>query len=153
LFINTPTCGKGKGNAQINLPFTRNAAILTGSRTEEQQDIVAISDLGNPEVNQAAKSMVESNTAFMNFLGPVWICLQNRRVFRTAAGRLGFGSISVKEGDSICVFDGAPTTHVIRPLNYDRGSAYGFVGEAYVHGMMNGQIEDLGLDVQNIVLI
>jgi hypothetical protein len=42
-------------------------------------------------------------------------------------------------GDVVCAIMGATTPFVIRP---EEGGTYRFVGEAYVHGLMNGEIFD-----------
>jgi hypothetical protein len=89
----------------------------------------------------------------MRFLGPLWICLQNRRLFNTALGRFGFGSAQIEKGDVVCILNGASTAHVLRPQTGSDGSSYYFIGEAYVHGMMHGEIGELCLREQDIYLV
>ena len=45
-----------------------------------------------------------------------------------------------RDSDTICVFQGAKTPHILRPQ--DDGT-WEFVGEAYVHGLMYGEAEKI----------
>jgi hypothetical protein len=61
-----------------------------------------------------------------------------RRLFgKTKNGHLGMFPEGSVKGDVVCANIGAPTPFVIRPRE---GDTYRFVGEAYVHGFMNGEI-------------
>lgn len=99
------------------------------------------------------RDLLSSGTTFMQFLGPLWMCLQNRRLFRTAQGRWGFGSIHMEEGDDVCIISGSTTAHILRPVGYALQKHFHFLGEAYVHGMMNGEIDTLGLEEQDVTLV
>lgn len=78
-----------------------------------------------------------------------------RQLFTTADGRFGFGHMGIREGDVVCIFNGAPTAHVLRKASgsgNDDGT-YTLVAAAYIHGMMNGEIKRLGLEAEEIRLI
>ncbi|KAI1733813.1 heterokaryon incompatibility protein-domain-containing protein [Xylaria scruposa] len=105
------------------------------------------------ELEAGIQALVSSKTEFMKFLGPFWICLQNRRLFSTDLGRCGFSSVHIENGDLLCIFNSASTAHVLRPLNNGDKILYTLLGESYVHGFMNGEISNLGLDEQEIILI
>ncbi|KAL8829021.1 MAG: hypothetical protein Q9170_006349 [Blastenia crenularia] len=62
------------------------------------------------------------------------------RLFRTENSRLGMGPRSVSEGDEAWVFQGARVPFVLRP-NLETGR-YKLIGQAYVHGMMQGEAID-----------
>jgi hypothetical protein len=63
-----------------------------------------------------------------------------RRLFGKAKkGYLGMFPEGLVKGDIVCAIIGAPAPFVIRPQERD---TYRFVGEAYVHGFMNGEIFD-----------
>lgn len=81
--------------------------------------------------------------------------LSDHRPFTTASGRFGYGRESVEEDDTLCIFDGSTTAHLIRRKdNEHHGSeVYQLVGEAFVHGMMYGEIEELDIEHQDITLI
>lgn len=77
-----------------------------------------------------------------------------RQLFSTPDGRLGFGNVGMQEGDVVCIFNGAVTPHVLRKVNGDDSDVtYKLVAAAYVHGMMNGEIQELGLEAKDIHLI
>lgn len=76
-----------------------------------------------------------------------------RQLFSTAGRSFGCGDVGVQEGDMICIFDGAVTPHVLRKANGDCDGTYTLVAAAYIHGVMNGEIERLGLEAKDIILI
>lgn len=81
--------------------------------------------------------------------------LSDHRPFTTTSGRFGYGRESVEEGDVLCIFDGSTTAHLIRRKDngHHGGEVFQLVGEAFVHGMMYGEIEQFGIEEQNITLI
>lgn len=81
--------------------------------------------------------------------------LNGRQLFTTAEGHFGFGNVGVHEGDVVCIFNGAPTPHVLRKATESGGGdeTYTLVAASYIHGMMNGEIEELGLEADYIRLI
>ncbi|KAI0902984.1 heterokaryon incompatibility protein-domain-containing protein [Ustulina deusta] len=58
-----------------------------------------------------------------------------RRIFRTTGNHWGISSESLKEGDQVCILSGADTPYVLRKSSW----GWTVVGEAYVHGIMNGE--------------
>ncbi|PQE13628.1 heterokaryon incompatibility protein [Rutstroemia sp. NJR-2017a BVV2] len=58
-----------------------------------------------------------------------------RRMITTAAGYVGLGGNVCKTGDVICVIHGCSTPIILR----GKGNAFQLVGEAYIHGIMNGE--------------
>lgn len=77
-----------------------------------------------------------------------------RRLFVTVNDRLGFGNSQITPGDQICIFDGSPITHVIRDTNSPSvEKRYALVSEAYLHGAMNGEVDEWGLESQELTLV
>lgn len=62
------------------------------------------------------------------------VCDQ-RRIFRTANGRLGVGPKIMESGDIIAVLYGCQVPYVLR----EYGEYHRIVGECYVYGMMQGE--------------
>ncbi|KAK2752865.1 hypothetical protein FQN54_008018 [Arachnomyces sp. PD_36] len=58
-----------------------------------------------------------------------------RRCFITKNGRVGVGSTSLREKDTVVVFFGAGTPHILRHHDKD----WLFVGDCYLDGVMEGQ--------------
>ena len=63
-------------------------------------------------------------------------CLHNRRPFLSTSGYVGLLPVHSKPGDLICIIFGAIVPFVLRKL--DNGQ-YELIGEAYVHGIMDGE--------------
>lgn len=62
-----------------------------------------------------------------------------RRFCSTVEGRLGCVPVSAKVGDDICILFGRDVPCVIRARGH---GSYGFVGQCYVHGIMDGEVMD-----------
>jgi hypothetical protein len=60
-----------------------------------------------------------------------------RRTFISTQGYVGLVPSHSQPGDIICVFFGVHVPLILRPLSLDK---YELVGEAYVYGMMDGEI-------------
>ena len=60
-----------------------------------------------------------------------------RRLIRTKAGLIGLGPGFAEVGDLVCVLDGGHVLYVLRKKA--RPPLYEFIGECYVHGMMDGE--------------
>lgn len=76
--------------------------------------------------------------------------MHDRRPFRTSSGRLAIGPDHARKGDSVWIFPGADVPFVLR----DVGSGWWkVVGEAYVHGIMDGEMMARDLKEQVIRLV
>lgn len=73
------------------------------------------------------------------------------RLFRTNHGHLGSSVEGIRVGDLVCIMDGAQVPYVLRQSGIE--GQYEFLGDAYVHGFMEGEAMDLGLEVQEFALI
>ncbi|KAJ4364235.1 hypothetical protein N0V95_000857 [Ascochyta clinopodiicola] len=87
------------------------------------------------------------------FLSKLWR-LAERQLFNTTHGRFGFTLRGVVCGDLVCVFNGSQTPHVVRRVE-DRGGRprYRFVGDAYVHGVMYGEADDMNVAEMEMTLV
>ena len=61
---------------------------------------------------------------------------RGKQPFRTSKGYIGLGPIASQKGDIIALLAGAQVPFVLRP---DGSGAFSLVGEAYVHGIMDGE--------------
>lgn len=70
----------------------------------------------------------------------------DRRPFCTSRGRIGIGPCEMAAGDLLYVLIGAPVPYSFRPDTHDR---LRLIGEAYVHGIMDGEAmkDDQPIDV------
>ncbi|KAF7555978.1 hypothetical protein G7046_g6420 [Stylonectria norvegica] len=60
-----------------------------------------------------------------------------RRILTTVGGYVGLGPKSTVAGDSVVLLSGGATAYILREDR--KTSSYKFIGEAYIHGMMNGE--------------
>lgn len=73
----------------------------------------------------------------------------NRRFFRTEEDRLGWGPDQMRGGDVVCVLSGVDVPLVLR---HSGDSGFEVIGDAYVHGIMDGEAMSMGLEEKEIYL-
>jgi hypothetical protein len=73
---------------------------------------------------------------FMNVVDRVAL---GRRFFTTSRGYMGLGPLSASAGDEVVLFCGGKTPYVVHTLKRGGKKEFRFEGEAYVHGIMNGE--------------
>ncbi|KAK1762744.1 hypothetical protein QBC33DRAFT_599931 [Phialemonium atrogriseum] len=91
-----------------------------------------------PEVASA-----DVNALAAHFRTMVGAYTVGRCLFRTRKGYLGLGSHEPQSGDLVCIFFGGAVPFLLR--RRDGGSGYELVGDAYVHGVMQGETGDMWL--------
>lgn len=84
---------------------------------------------GTPEKIELDRQVMEFSESFR-------IAYFGRRLFQTEKGYFGITSEMVEEGDRIWISSSSDTPLVLRP---QRDGEYILVGEAYIHGIMNGE--------------
>lgn len=62
--------------------------------------------------------------------------IYGRRLITTLKGYIGLAPLASKKGDMVCVLFGCSTPIILRPL---ANGGYKFIGECYVHGIMEGE--------------
>lgn len=89
----------------------------------------------------------------MNLLAKMCKELRGRRVFKTSSGRIGLAHEPTHNGDILCVLNSAPSPHVLRRSLATQEERYLLVSEAFMNGMMNGEVYELGIQRQDITLV
>lgn len=94
-------------------------------------------------------------TSKASLFNGIIICQTGRQLFVTTNNVLGLGPRGIELGDVVCVFDGARTPHILRTIDNAEGSElrYSLIGEAYLHGYMYGEVEDLEIEEEFITLV
>lgn len=90
----------------------------------------------------------DSNIAYIYFLKK-W--QESRKYFRTRDGRVGLAPTTVQTNDIVCIFHGSHVPHIIRPGGQQ--GTWVIIGEAYVHGMMYGEAEQLSPPAEDFILM
>jgi hypothetical protein len=101
---------------------------------------------------------VDGNT--FNYNSTVTGSTSQRRFFTTKGGLMGLTSPGTRErdekyeGDTVCIFQGAVTPFIIRKNRVceGEGQTWTLVGEAYVHGLMEGEGRGNGMVMEEFVL-
>jgi hypothetical protein len=70
-----------------------------------------------------------------------------RRAFVTSEGRPGVGPAILREGDVVAIFCGTEVPLLLRPCD---GGAYELIGEAYVDGIMDGEVMEKDPKIEKI---
>ncbi|KAL0932092.1 heterokaryon incompatibility protein [Colletotrichum truncatum] len=70
--------------------------------------------------------------------------------FRSAKGYVGLGPLRVSRGDSIWIIPGSDVPFVLRPSGC---GGFHVIGEAYVHGIMDGEFLQKGAEHEKIELV
>ena len=74
--------------------------------------------------------------------------LLDRRLARVSSGALALIPVVAEATDVVAVFQGVPLPFLLRPAS----DGYCVLGTCYVHGMMNGEVFDRGLQMTDILL-
>ena len=119
--------GDFPGPEQYGTPFDSDLAHAISHQhghtqildTRRRQDPSGIT---NPLVKQAT----------LGYVAP------NRKFFTTTKDLIGLGPRSMCKGDIICIMSGGRVPYVLR----EEGDHHRLIGEAYVHGLMEGQAVD-----------
>ncbi|EEU46690.1 uncharacterized protein NECHADRAFT_77319 [Fusarium vanettenii 77-13-4] len=82
------------------------------------------------------------------------ISAYSKRGFSTAKGLIGLGNRDIQVGDFICVLGGGSMPFILRQVEGHGGDiAYQYIGQAYVHGIMDGEVMNEGQDLEWISLV
>ena len=110
-----------------------------------------------------SSSYIEASINLVTFDTSVTQATFGRRFFSTEKGYIGTGTTSMRRGDLVVVLDGGRLFHVLRQTDgsfeADRAQfpQYTILGDAYVHGLMDGEGEALaqrqGITKQKYVLV
>jgi len=108
-----------------------------------------------PDEAEVQCFLIMESSPYFSITEAIEARLSDHRPFTTTSGRFGYGREAVEEGDALCIFDGSTTARLIRRKDngHHGGEVYQLVGEAFVHGVMYGEIEQLGIKEQDITLI
>ena len=124
---------------------------LTVARLKKEGRITDIERLGIEweAEYERLRSLVGTHVMSPTF----WMDLQQlgrgRKLFSTSSGHIGLGDGTLESGDLVCVFLGGITPFIIRPV----GQKYKFVGECYLHGIMQGEALEEGLQRRQLITL
>jgi hypothetical protein len=82
----------------------------------------------------------DKRKVLLDYLNNVSSACFNRTFFTTRDGRVGLGPPMLETGDTVCIICNSFTPFIIRSTP---SGHHELIGEAYVHGLMYGEIFDL----------
>lgn len=131
--------------------FARNDNKLYAPIVEDAPP--AWSQRARKRANLAFRNLYYSSNDAGHYRWQMENAVRDRQVFRTCDGLFGFTNKGVLPGDDLCVFNGAPTPHVLRKVSDRSDEAYRLVGNAFVYDLMHGEVDDMDLPEQGILLV
>ncbi|KAF5968835.1 heterokaryon incompatibility protein [Fusarium bulbicola] len=102
-----------------------------GSRCAED-----VENLQRLETEEGEKDE-DASSAEDSFYASALMRMHTRRAFMTSTGFVGVGPLDMQPGDEVCILLGGKVTYLLRAQG---GESYTLVGEAYVHGIMHGEL-------------
>lgn len=97
--------------------------------------------------------MLSGKTPAANFVVTMTTVQKHRSMCTTVNGRIILCPMTSQAGDIVCVLNSSDTPHMLRPVKEHSKPRYQLIGQAYVYGMMNSEVEGLGLDERDFVLV
>ena len=104
------------------------------------------------KIDKALYFVQPTLTPELEFIGAMWHS-GGRNFFKTQNQRMGFTLRGVEAGDVVCLLSGAPTPHVIKRISDRHDEVYRFVGDAFVDGMMHGEVDTQDLVTRDLVFV
>lgn len=92
----------------------------------------------------------ENYEQLVRYGSAVFSATQGRRLFVTKKGYLGLCPRSTRLGDKVVVLFGGKTPYILRKV---KKGQHEFLGECYVHGLMNGEASGMGYVSQKFAVI
>ncbi|CVL08992.1 hypothetical protein FPRO06_13297 [Fusarium proliferatum] len=92
----------------------------------------------------------DDSSAEASFYASALMRMHTRRTFMTSTGFVGVGPLDMQPGDEVCILLGGKVPYLLRAQGEE---LYTLIGEAYVHGIMHGELFKGGLrNLQNFVV-
>ena len=133
-------------NAQSEDYWSTQTEYLNLRKTENllptKEDITHACEVWDQAIKRKAEVTPPEFHAMKKWLQNAMMMSGRRRVMLTANGNLGLAPESCCVGDMVVFIQGAKTPFILRRTSSDR---FELVGEAYLHGYMNGEICREGL--------
>ncbi|CAG5184830.1 uncharacterized protein ALTATR162_LOCUS11103 [Alternaria atra] len=108
---------------------------------------------GDVDESDLEKAAIGGNAEAFTTHAGIWA--GQRSIMLTKTGRYALASAITQKGDECCIFTGMPVPVVVRPA--EELERYEFIGEAFVLGMMHGELHDQqavsGIEVQRMILV
>ncbi|KAL8747764.1 MAG: hypothetical protein Q9190_000422 [Brigantiaea leucoxantha] len=137
-------------SVDLQIERTKEHGNSTDKKTEEGQAVQQSNDKTRPSKKPSAIPQNTKRRVEKLFWYEMLGVIKNRQFCTTKKGYMGWAPPGAKSGDRICILFGGQTPFVVRPVK----QGYELLGEAYVHGLMNGEALDMpGIKIEDIALV
>ena len=128
--------------------------LTIGGQAQTQDDLTAHEAYQEALNFMATPTQHEPEQRALQLLNSIFQSIGTKRflVSTNESALIGLAPFTARVGDQIAVFEGGAGPYIIRKHGDPVEQGYTFVGKAYVHGVMNGTVEDLA-DFEDIVLV
>lgn len=79
--------------------------------------------------------------------------IEDKDMFVTNEGYVGLGHEGCAVGDAVCIFLGGEVLFLVRADVEGEQKGFKFMGECYVHGIMDGEAMDSGRTLEQFLLL
>ena len=100
------------------------------------------------EAQARASHRLSSGSGYSTLVAP----FAERRLFACSSGHVGLAPPGAQHGDIVTIMRGGSVPFIIRQVPGKEPWRATLVGDAYVDGLMHGEVKDLGLETRLIVL-
>ena len=138
-----------------------SAQVVPQEHQEKQPDEMVEQSLGDnqvalktPETHSTAEpessdDRISTSRVGRTFERDVLRMATNRQFAITGRRYMGWVPVDAQKGDKICILLGGQVPFVLRPI---QDGKYQLVGEAYLHGLMDGEGLSIGKRIEKVVL-
>ena len=128
--------------------------LTIGGQAQTQDNLTAREVYEEALKFMATPTQHEPEQRALQFLNRVFQSIGNKKflVSTNESALIGLAPFTARIGDRIAVFEGGAGPYIIRKHGEPGEQGYTFVGNVYVHGVMNGTVEDLA-DFEDIVVV
>ena len=96
----------------------------------------------------------ESPTDICDYIDMTSRPLRHWKVIITEKGHLGLGRPTCRPGDAVCIINAASTPYILRPItSNEEVQKSTLVGEAYIHGFMDGEFVPTAINTRTFALV
>lgn len=142
IFNRTTPNGKGVPDASYAVSYRAyrdfiNFELNVAAMSESSELLSHTQSAAVQEEWQSKRKIFDSDSAiYQTSMGNF---IQERQSCSTESGHFGWAPLHARIGDKICIFLGYPIPFVLRPVEGEQSGDFELIGEAYLHGLMDGE--------------
>jgi hypothetical protein len=125
----------------------QRAGVVGNLRAVDNEDVVGYHAL----LRYGEDFFSDNDPQILDYCFSMRTRMRARRLFiSSSCGYIGLGSENILPGDTICIFLGAEVPFILREKP---NGQYTLIGEAYIHGIMDGEFMETGPEVRTFDIV